>query len=381
MIGAVIAVIAVFLFALWGANWLGVITHEVPPEPPRPRPEAPNVIRFPEGAPQLSSLRIEPVEEAPVPLGEPLSGRVTYDENATTRVGSPIAGRVTRLPVDPGDAVTSGQPLLVLDSPDLSVAVADVDKAVAEENRSRLAFERAKSLLDGGVIPGKEFENARAEYEQDRIDTQRVRARLANLSRGQPVSLGGAFTLRSPLGGVVVERKVNLGSEVRPDLPDPLFVITDPTRLWVLVDLPERSLGRVELGHDVAVEVDAYPKQQFFGKIVRVGEAIDPATRRIQVRCSVPNPGRKLKPEMYARVVLLADRKKVALRIPNSAIITEGVTSFIFVEREKGLFEKRRIDPFLQDREHAYIAESLVRGDRVVSVGALLLAAELRSGT
>jgi cobalt-zinc-cadmium efflux system membrane fusion protein len=379
VLGSVLAVLVVFVVALWLSNWVGVVTHQPPAEVPRPKPEAPNVLRFAPGAPQLSSLRIEPVDEAPVPLAEPLSGRITYDENATARVASPIAGRVTRLPVEPGDLVKAGQPLLQLDAPDLAAAVAEVEKAGADEQRKRLAHERARTLVEGGVAPRKELEGAEADLRQAEADTRRVRQRLANLSRGERIDGAGGFPLRSPVAGVVIERRVNPGSEVRPDLPDPLFVISDPTRLWVLIDLPERSLSRVELGHDVSIEVDAWPRERFVGRIVRVGETIDPATRRVQVRASVPNPERKLKPEMYARVTLLADRTRTALRVPTSALITEGVTTFIFVEREPGLFEKRRLVPTVQDRENVYVTEGLQRGDRVVIVGALLLNAELRS--
>lgn len=381
ILSSLLGVVLVFALAWWASDRIGTITHTPPPEASRPAPEAPNVLRFPAGAPQLSSLRIEAIETAPVPLSEPLPGRVTYDENVTARVASPIAGRVTRLPVEPGDMVKVGQALLTLDSPELANALAEVDKSVAELERKRLAFDRSKTLFEGGVLARKEFENADTDLRLAQADLARARSRLRNLTRGETASVDSGFPLRSPLAGVVVERKVNPGSEVRPDLADPLFVITDPRRLWVVIDLPERALDRVELGHEVSIEVDAYPREQFIGKIVRVGEVIDRDTRRVQVRCAVANPDRKLRPEMYARVQLLADRTKTALRIPTSALITEGVTNFIFVERETGLFEKRRLEPMLQDREFVYVNEGLQRGDRVVVIGALLLNAELRTST
>jgi cobalt-zinc-cadmium efflux system membrane fusion protein len=191
---------------------------------------------------------------------------------------------------------------------------------------------------------------------------------------------GGArenYALRSPISGVVSERKANPGMEVRPDLPDPLYIITDPTRLWVMIDLPERTLSKVEPGHPVAVEVDAWPGERFPGVIEKVAETVDPATRRIQVRCSLPNPARKLKPEMYARVTLLADANQRALRVPNGALITEGLYSHLFVEKSPGVFEKRRVSLRLQDRDYSYVASGLNPGERVVASGALLLNSEL----
>jgi cobalt-zinc-cadmium efflux system membrane fusion protein len=343
--------------------------------PPAAVPREPGILRYAADAPQLAALKIQAAEELPVPLAEPLNGRIAYNESLTARVSSPIAGRIVSLRLQPGDPVKAGETLLALDSPELAQAVADLNKAKADETRKRLAFERARKLLDGEVLPRKDFESAEADLEQARAETQRAQLRLRNL-----VPSGGArenYVLRSPISGVVSERKANPGMEVRPDLPDPLYVITDPTRLWVMIDLPERNLSKVEPGRPVSVEVDAWPGERFTGSIEKVGETVDPATRRIQVRCSVPNPARRLKPEMYARVTLLADAKQRGLRVPNGALFTEGLYSYLFVEKSHGVFEKRRVSLRLQDRDYSYVGSGLNPGERVVTSGALLLNSEL----
>ena len=343
--------------------------------PPAAVPREPGILRYAADAPQLAALKIQAAEELPVPLAEPLNGRIAYNESLTARVSSPIAGRIVSLRLQPGDPVKAGETLLALDSPELAQAVADLNKAKADETRKRLAFERARKLLDGEVLPRKDFESAEADLEQARAETQRAQLRLRNL-----VPSGGArenYVLRSPISGVVSERKANPGMEVRPDLPDPLYVITDPTRLWVMIDLPERNLSKVEPGRPVSVEVDAWPGERFTGSIEKVGETVDPATRRIQVRCSVPNPARRLKPEMYARVTLLADAKQRGLRVPNGALFTEGLYSYLFVEKSHGVFEKRRVSLRLQDRDYSYVGSGLNPDERVVTSGALLLNSEL----
>jgi len=338
-------------------------------------PREPGILRYAADAPQLAALKIKAAEELPVPLAEPLNGRITYNENFTARVSSPIAGRIVSIKLQPGDTVKAGDALVTLDSPELAQAVADLNKAQADETRKRLAFERAQKLHDGEVLPRKDLESAEADLAQARAEAERARLRLRNLAPA-----GGArgnYALRSPISGVVSERKANPGLEVRPDLADPLYVITDPTRLWVMIDLPERNLSKVQPGHPVAVEVDAWPGERFPGTIEKVGETVDPATRRIQVRCSLPNPARRLKPEMYARVTLLADENQRALRVPNGALITEGLYSYLFVEKSTGVFEKRRVSLRLQDRDYSYVASGLNPGERVVASGALLLNSEL----
>jgi cobalt-zinc-cadmium efflux system membrane fusion protein len=338
-------------------------------------PREPNVVRFEKGAPQLASVKVALAEEAPLPLAEPLNARIAYNENVTARISSPIAGRITQLKLQPGDEVKAGTPLLTLDSPDLAAAVADVTKAGAEEKRSRLAMERARALTEGGVMPRKELELAEADYAETRAESARARLRLRNLTPGGAASSG--FQLRAPIGGVVAERRANPGMEVRPDLDAPLFVITDPTKLWVLVDLPERDLAKVERGHAAVVEVDAFPNERFGAVVERIGETVDPATRRVQVRLAIDNEARRLKPEMYARVILVADETKRAVRVPNTALVTQGLYSYVFVEREPGVFVRRRVTPQVQDREWSYLADGVKQGESIVTGGAVLLNSEL----
>ncbi len=354
--------------------------HESAP-PPRAVAAAagPKELRFAPGSPQLNFIKVEPVVLLPEPLLDPLSARVAYDENHTARVSSPIAGRVTRILAEPGDRVAAGQLLAVLDAPDFAAAIADVDKSAADLQLKQRAFGRAGELFQAGVIARKDFEATESDVRQSEAEHTRAKQRLRNLDRGLSRSAAGAFELRAPIAGVVAERSINPGVEVRPDLPNPLFVITDPTHLWVIVDLPERNLGAVKLKQDVVVEVDAYPKERFPAKVTSIGEVLDPATRRVQVRCILDNPKRLLKPEMYARVTPLAGKQDPLPRIANSALITEGLYSFVFVEKEPGVFERKRVELGLQGRSVSYVKSGLTEGARVVTGGALLLNSELAS--
>lgn len=337
------------------------------------------ILKFESGSRQLASIKVVAVETAPVPLSEPLPGRIAYNESVTTRLSVPIAGRVTSVRADAGDSVRAGAPLVVIDAPDLAAANADVQKARADENLKRKASDRASKLLEAGVIARKEAESAEADLAQAVAESARAQARLRNLVPRGGVTDSG-YVLASPLAGVVTERQVNPGMEVRPDMQAPLFVVSDPTRLWVVVDVPERSLAKAVRGQPIAVEVDAYPDAVFRAVIDRIGETLDPSTRRVQVRAVVDNRDRRLKPEMFARATLLADEHKRAVRVPNSALIVEGLYTYVFVEREPGTFQKRRIELAVQDRQWAYMASGLSEGERIVSVGPLLLASELKSG-
>ena len=340
----------------------------------------PNQVQFAEGAPQLSALKVESVAEAPLPIAEPLNGKVGFDENVTARVTSPIAGRITALPVAAGDSVKLGEVLARIDAPDLAAAVADVRKAEADEARKGLAMERAQKLLDAEVLARKDFEASAADLAQAQAETRRARLRLKNLAPGAGPEEGG-LVLRSPVTGVVAERRATPAMEVQPGAPEPLFVVSDLKRLWVLVDLPERYLGRIKPGLPVNVTVAAYPGESFRGTVARIGQVVNSDTRRVQVRCDLANLEGLLKPEMHARVYLLSSDARTAIRIPNDALVTEGLYSFVFVESRHGVFVKRKVDLAVQDREYSYLRSGLAVGERLVVGGALLLQSELASGS
>lgn len=332
------------------------------------------ILRYPAGAPQLAYLRVEKAEASPVPSLEPLHGRIAYDDNVTARVSSPIAGRVVKIGAQAGDKVAAGQPLLWLDSPDYAQALADLHKAEADMRLKQLAFGRARTLFENEVLARKDFEAAENDEHQSAAEADRARARFHNLNPGGAGREG--FALRAPLAGIVTERQANPGSEVRPDAPAPLFVVTDPARLWAIVDLPEKDLGKVRAGQPVSVEVDAYPGERFPAKILAIGDVVDPATRRVVVRCQLTNDKRLLKLEMYARVTPSSEGAPLP-RVPNPALVTDGLHTYLFVETEPGVMEKRRVVLAFRGQEASYVKEGLAAGERVVTTGALLLNAEL----
>lgn len=332
------------------------------------------VVKFASGAPQMNSIRSEIVKSVAMPSADPVNGRFTYDEDVTSRVSSPITGRVIAVRSDIGQQVGRGTALLEIDAPDLAAAEADLSRAQSEEYRKKLAYDRARNLLDKEVIARKDFETAEADYQQAQADAHRANLRMRNLNASG--SQNGRFILRSPIAGTVVDRLVNPGQEVRPDLDKPLFVVTDFSRLWVMADVPEKNLANVHLGQTVSLETDAYPDQKFQAKVDRIGLVLDPSTRRVQVRCSVTNKDLRLKPEMFARVSFLAGGERKGVEVPNTSLVIDGIYSWVFVEKSVGVFEKRKVKLALRGNDHSFVESGLDEGDKVVVEGALLLNSE-----
>jgi cobalt-zinc-cadmium efflux system membrane fusion protein len=334
-------------------------------------------LRFGRDAPQLNYVKSEPVELLPEPLLDPLNARIAYDENHTSRVFAPVAGRVTRIVAQPGDTVKAGAPLAWLDAPDFGAALSDVAKAEADAHLKQKAYARTRELVDAGVTPRKDLDASESDVRQSEAELARARLRARNLSPAGAAAQGEALALRSAVGGVVAERNINPGTELRPDAAQPAFVVTDPRHLWVLIDLPEKYLGKVRVGQAVDVEVDAYPGRRFRATVAQVGAVLDAQTRRIPVRCSLDNADGLLKPEMYARVTPLAEGDAKFARVPNGALLAQGLYSYVFVEKEPGVFEKRQVAPGLQGYSYTYVRDGLAPGERVVVSGASLLNSEL----
>ena len=355
--------------------------HQVaakPPAQPMPGPvrAAVDRLRYPGGAPQLAFLQIQPAVAVPEPTLEPLPARLAYDENHTVRMSSPVAGRVLRILVQPGDRVRTGQPLAVIDAPDFANAQADLRKSEADLALKQAAFQRSRLLHDGGIVADKDLEAARADLAAAAAEAARTAARLRNLGK---IDENG-YALRAPIAGVVVERHLNPGQEVRPDLADPLFVLTDPSRLGVLLDVPEQDIGKIREKQALSVAVDAWPGERFRAVVSRIGVSLDPASRRIPVRAEIDNRDGRLRPEMFVHATPLNGDGRIVIAVPNGAMVTTGLHPHVFVEVEPGLLVKREVEASQRGHETTYLSAGVKAGERVVTSGALLLDSELGGG-
>jgi cobalt-zinc-cadmium efflux system membrane fusion protein len=339
---------------------------------------SPNEIRYAPGAPQLDMLRVQALPALAVPMGAALSARVVVDEDVTARLGAGVAGRVVAIKAAPGDRVRAGQVLAEIDAPELGTALADLDKAKSEEDQKRRVLDRARTLVAGEGIAGRDIEAAEADLAQAQAETVRAHQRLANLTPAAAKVQGQRLGLASPIDGVVVERAVNPALEVGPGMPAPLFVVTDPNRLWLMLDVPEALLAQVRLGLHVDVESDAFPGEHFNAIVTQRGQTVDPDTRRVAVRARLDNPQGKLLPEMFVRGALLQEQGQAsAVRVPNSALVNRGLYTYVFVERAPGHFERRKVSLLTTGADNSYIGDGVVANERIVTTGALLLDAEM----
>jgi cobalt-zinc-cadmium efflux system membrane fusion protein len=328
-----------------------------------------------EDSPKKAYIKTATLALSQHPLLEPLVGKISYDEKLTSRISSPVAGRVIATPITLGTQVQTGATLLELDSPDVASAEADYGAAEADYTLAQKAWDRQQELYAGKAISQKELEQAQDALNGARSALQRAQQRLKNLHINAGQS-DGHFSLRSPVSGIVVERNVNPGMEVRPDLDKPLYVVSDLKKLTLLMEVFEVNLSKIKLGQKLSVSVPAFPGVVFPASVQYIAQILDENTRTVQVRCELPNTDGRLLPGMYATINVNSDPEDQAIVLPLTAVFTEGDADYVFIALEDHHYKQRLVNIGLRLKDKAIITGGLQANEQVVIEGALTLRAE-----
>ncbi|HZR69766.1 MAG TPA: efflux RND transporter periplasmic adaptor subunit [Burkholderiales bacterium] len=341
-------------------------------EAPPPRLENGRVV-FSEGNPQLAALQSD-VVQAGAPEKLKLTGRLVWDEERTVRLYPPFAGRVARILVKPGDVVRAGEPLALLFSPDFGQAQAEARKAQTDFALARKSLERLRDLNAAGVAARKELNSAEADYARAEVELARAEGRV-KLYGASGDTVDQSFALRSPISGTVVERNINPGQELRPDVAagsPAMFVVTDPSRLWVQLDANERDISRLKKGLHATLRTGAWPEDTFPAAVVAISDFVDPATRTVKLRGTVDNRARKLKGEMFVSAEM-EGAPRAQVQVSEKAIVQANGRNYVFVEEAPGRFARVQVDVGGVRDGTAGVVSGLTQGQKVVVEGNLFL--------
>jgi len=341
----------------------------------------------------------ESVSAAGMAFAAALPGQLVPNEDRTARLGAPAQGRVLAVAVSPGERVAPGRILVTLQSPEAGMAQSDLAKATAavasrraQTTYARSARERADRLLALKAIPKQEAEKAVADDELARSELSQAEAELGR-AQSTARSLGaegrpaGELAVRAPAAGVVLERLAVPGAVVEPGAP--LLVITDPGTLWLTVNAPEALAGALRVGTTLRFVVPAFPAETLSARVTAVGAGLDPATRTLAARATVPNPKGRLKPAMLATVLLPAPAGDGSapnvIVLPDSAVqLVDGVpTVFVAMPDDKGgaHLMARPVQLGARSGGAVVILGGISAGDLVVVAGAFSVRAELKKAS
>lgn len=333
---------------------------------------------------QIAEAKVEvaPLDEEGVDDVVVTSGKITFDDAKVSHVFSPVSGRVTRIEGKLGQSVKKGDVLAVLESPDIGMASADLHKAQAERITAEHDLERQRELLAAHATSQRDFEQAEDAYRKAVAEVERAKQKTGLFRAGASSGVTQSYALRAEIDGEIVARNVSPGVEVQGlysgGTPVELFTVGQLDRLWIVADVYEMDTPRVKVGSKVRIKFFALPDRVFPATIEWVAGTLDPSTRTAKVRCSLDNPDRVLKPEMYATLFISVDEIRT-LAVPRTALFRLGDQTAVFVEKGVSADGRRtfvRVPVDVDESEGGkwIPVRGLPRGTRVVTSGGILLA-------
>lgn len=326
----------------------------------------------------MVEVRELPWEEVTAP------GKVEVNPNRVSHVLMPVAGRIREVFVKLGDAVTEGQPLLTVESPDAGVAVTAYMQAQAQLRLAKSALakaekdlSRARDLYEHRAAALKDVSSAEQELAQAQSTVEQTQAGAEQtLHRLEMLGLRPGFhthevCVRAPIRGKVLEIAVAPG-EYRNDTSASLMTITDLSSVWVTSNVAETSIRLIEPGERIDIELAAYPGEVFHGRVTRISDTVDPQSRTVKVQAELGNPTGRLRPEMFGKI-RHSHGTRVFPVVPADAVLRDDSGATVFVEKRAGAYEQVRVSIGEPLDGVVPILSGLAGGQRIVMDGAILL--------
>lgn len=279
------------------------------------------------------------------------SGTAPIEAFAEALVVAKVAGEVRAIDVEEGDTVSAGQVLARLDGDRLRL---ELNETGARLEKLRRDYERNVDLSTKGLVSAGEFEKIR-------FDMEALQAAY-NLAR-----LELDYTLiRAPIDGVVSERYIKVGNTLA--VSDSVFRITGLDPLVAYLHAPEREFRRIRPGQPAGLQIDALDGPPVVASVARVSPVIDPVSGTFKITIEVDNPGRRIKPGMFARIGVIYDNHVSALQVPRSALVEDlGETSVFVVENDVAV--RRNVEVGYASQGRVELLNGIDDDDDVIVVG------------
>lgn len=305
-----------------------------------------------------------------------LSGEITFNENNVVKIFPRSSGQVVETRVTVGDKVSKGQVLAIIRSADVAGNFSDLHSADASLSIAKRAMENAESLYKGGISSEREYTEAKENYQKALADKNKAQS-IININGGGNANATGQYQVLSPIDGYVVEKKIATGAFIRTDMSDNLFTISDLKNVWVNANVYEADISKVRAGYEAKITTIAYPDKVFTGKIETVGKALDPQSKAMQVRISLPNTEQLLKPEMFAKVVVTNQEGTTALNIPTAALVAQDGKNYVVVFNSPSDVKIAEVSILKTVGDRTFINSGVREGQKLIVKNQLLVFTKL----
>lgn len=345
----------------------------------------------PEGIVKLPADRIEAAKIETLPVGKgvlvqrlSVPGTIAPDSNKIARVAAKVVGTVSELRKQLGDIVAKGETVAVLDSREVADAKSEYISAQVNFELQKTLFEREQPLAQAKIIAENQFLRTRNTFTEVQLRGALARQKLAalNLSESEIADLSQRtpalqrYELRSPIGGRIIERLVDLGAPVGGEgQAKEIFVIADLSSVWIEISVPTTDLSGIREGQQVAVSVSSN-KSASQGSIVFISPMLNQETRSARVIAAIDNKDMAWRPGSYVTAQVSIEEQPVDVRVPRAALQTIKGEQVVFVRTSEG-FEKREVVVGRSDDQAVEIVFGLDPGERIAVTNTFVLKAEL----
>lgn len=301
-----------------------------------------------------------------------LSGEISFNDNKVVKVFPFSSGKVQEVKVTLGDKVAKGQVLAVIQSADVAGNYADLSSANNDISIAKRQMENTESLYKNGIASEKEYTEAKENYQKALSAGNKLQQQI-NINGGGHTSANGTYVITAPMSGYVVEKKISQGAFIRNDNSDNLFTIGDISEVWVWANVYETDISKVKEGYTAKVTTLAYPDSTFTAVVDKVNQILDPETKVMKVRIRIPNPGRQLKPEMFANILVQNREGRKSVTVPSTAIVSDYGKNYVIVYHDKCNLELKQVELLKTVEGKTYIKTGLKGGEQLISENQVLL--------
>ncbi len=344
--------------------------------------ECPNVLKrvvLASGVAEAMSFRFQKVRKLKIAEKVHAVGETMYLPSLHAKVAPKISGFLREIRVTMGQEVSSGTPLALLDSVEISRAKADYLQTRAALQLKEYTEAQEKMLVEKKVSAAREGREAKTGRMEAEIAMKAAAHRLQSLGfdpgRVSENDLSGRFSVISPIGGRVAEVSGVVGELSMPDRP--LFTIAETSPIWLRIDVFEKDLLKLKPDQKVVFTVTDLPHKRFPGKIVNIGTEMDETSRTGKAYAEIKNSDRLLKAKMFGSVAISLDDSEPRLLIPREALHHDDDCEFVFAMTSKNNFKARRVEVGLILDNAVEIVGGLSEDETVVVEGSFLLKTEV----
>jgi cobalt-zinc-cadmium efflux system membrane fusion protein len=339
---------------------------------------------------QLSSVKVEPVEDRDFPIEKEAVGSIDFNENMTVQVFTPYQGRIIALFAEMGNDVKKGQTLFTVDSPDLLQAESTLIAAAGVLELDRKNLDRLHDLYATRAVSERDVEQATSDEQTAEGNLRAARDAVRIFGKGDADIdriianrlADPTLVVASPIDGRVTARNAAPGLFVQPGGTPAPYTVADIDTMWMLGNVTEDDSPIFRVGQSLQVTLDAFPNRVFDGKVTYVSETVDPATRRVLISSEIKDPQHELRSGMFANFTISIGAPMRSPAVPVDGVVREGDgTMTIWVTADRRRFTRRKVQIGDEHDGYRQILGGVQPGELVATEGAIFLSNALATAS